>query len=322
MAADEPLAAPMTEPTRTIEAPALAHGWVVTRFFKQLAKQTLAHDIDDAAALLAYYTVLAAFPMIVFVVTLAAVVVPAQVLIDGAHMATQTLPYAVGQLVEDRVAALTKSNATGFAILGAVFALWGASRGAIALMKALNRLHDKQETRSWVRRQLTAIGCTLGVALLVVTSLALLVAGPAIGHWLSDRFGLGPTFDTGWTIGRWVGAGALVMMVWAVAYRFLPNTRAPFRIFTPGAFIGVLLWLGISRLFGFYLTHWGRYDVMYGAIGGAIILLTWIWLTNLSLLLGAEINDVLADFRAHRSPAAAQLAQETHVPGKDAAKTS
>ena len=311
MASEAPLAAPMTEPTRSDAPITPAHGWVVWRFFKQLARQVFDHDIDDAAALLAYYAVLAAFPMLVFVVTLAALVVPVDVLLQGVDMATETLPGAVSQLVRERVIGLTEASATGFAIVGAVVALWGASRGAIALMKALNRLHGKKETRSWIHRQLTAIGITLGVALLVVVALALLVVGPMFGHWLTDRFGLGDTFDTLWTIARWAGAGVLVMTVWAIAYRFLPATSAPFRIFTPGAFVGVLLWLGISRVFGFYLQHWGRYDAMYGALGGAIVFLIWLWLSNMAVLLGAEINDVLADLRAHRSPAAAQLAQET-----------
>ena|SRR5690242_6624512 len=98
------------------------------------------------------------------------------------------------------------------------------------------------------------------------------------------------------------------MLVWAICYKFLPNTDAPFRIFTPGAFIGVLLWLGISALFGLYLGHFNSYEATYGALGGAIIFLTWLWLSNITLLVGAEINDVLADIRAPEDPAAAQLA--------------
>jgi membrane protein len=123
-----------------------------------------------------------------------------------------------------------------------------------------------------------------------------------------DRFGLGGTFDTFWSIGRWVGAGLLVMTVWGMLYKFLPNTEAPFRVFTPGATIGVLLWLGISYLFGLYLDNFNTYDATYGALGGGIIFLTWLWLSNIALLFGAEINDVLADLRKHDSPAAAMLA--------------
>jgi membrane protein len=206
--------------------------------------------------------------------------------------------------------ALLKSAHAGFAIGGAALALWGASRGASALMGALNAMFNKGETRPWWRRQLIAIAVTLGVALAVVVALALLVAGPTVGHWLTDRFGLGGAFDVAWDVGRWVGAGLLVMLVWAVLYKFLPNTRAPFRIFTPGAIVGVLLWLGISYGFGFYLSHFNSYATTYGALGGGIIFLTWLWLSNIAILFGAEINDVLADLRRDTSRAAAVLADE------------
>ena len=95
---------------------------------------------------------------------------------------------------------------------------------------------------------------------------------------------------------------------------FLPDTDAPFRVFTPGAITGVILWLAISYAFGVYLGHFNSYEATYGALGTAIIFLTWLWLSNIALLFGAEINDVLADLRAHEDPAAARLADtQEHV---------
>jgi membrane protein len=138
-----------------------------------------------------------------------------------------------------------------------------------------------------------------------------------VGHWAADRFGLGTAFDVVWGIGRWLGAGVLVMVVWALLYKFLPNTDAPFRIFTPGAAIGVTLWLGVSALFGVYLGHFNSYEATYGTLGGAIIFMTWLWLSNMALLFGAEINDVLAHLRKHESAAAARLADGNEArPGR------
>jgi membrane protein len=208
-----------------------------------------------------------------------------------------------------------KSAHAGFAIGGAALALWGASRGASSLIGALNAMFNRRETRAWWKRQLIAIGMTLGLAILVVLALGLLVVGPAAGHWIADRFGLSGAFDTGWNVGRWIGAGLLVMVVWAALYRFLPDTDAPFRIFTVGSVTGVLLWLGISYGFSFYLGHFNNYTTTYGALGGGIIFLTWLWLSNIALLFGAEINDVLAQIRRDTSPAAAVLADEHEVAG-------
>jgi membrane protein len=285
-------------------------GGKVKRFLAHLGRDLVNDNITDLGAMMAYYAILSLFPMLVFVVTLALLVLPADTILQGLQMVTQTMPAATREVVGTQVVSLMKAADAGFAIGGAALALWGASRGASSLSGALNAMFNKEETRPWWTRQLIAIAVTLGVALLVIVALGLLVVGPVAGHWLADRFGLGDVFDMGWNVGRWVGAGFLVMFVWAVVYRFLPNTDAPFRIFTPGAFVGVLLWLGISYGFGVYLSHFDSYAATYGALGGAIIFLTWLWLSNIALLFGAEINDVLADVRKDTSLAAAQLAHD------------
>ncbi|TMQ06985.1 MAG: YihY/virulence factor BrkB family protein [Deltaproteobacteria bacterium] len=283
----------------------------VKRFVVGLARELVNDNITDVGAMMAYYAILALFPMLVFVVTLALLVLPDDVVLQGLAMATEAMPPATAEVVTTQVVSLMKAAHTGFAIGSAALALWGASRGASSLMGALNAMFNKQETRPWWRRQVIAIAVTFGVAIVVVLALGLLVAGPVAGHWLADRFGLGSMFDTAWGIGRWAGAGLLVMVVWAVLYKFLPDTNAPFRIFTPGAIVGVLLWLGISYGFRLYLGHFNSYEATYGALGGGIIFLTWLWLSNIAILFGAEINDVLADVRRETSPAAAMLAHES-----------
>lgn len=139
-------------------------------------------------------------------------------------------------------------------------------------MLALDHVFGRIETRSWLRRQAIALAVTVALAALMMIALGLLVVGPLLGDLLADRFGLGRAFELGWAVGRWTAAALLVMVVWALAFRFLPDTDAPFRVFTPGALAGVVLWLGISRLFGVYLDHFGSYRSIYGALGGGVIL--------------------------------------------------
>ena len=292
-------------------------GNVVKRFFVHLYHELENDNITDIGAMMAYYAILALFPMLVFVVTLALLVLPEDTVRQGLAMATQAMPPAPSEVLTSQVTALMKAAHAGFAVGSAALALWGASRGASALTGALNAMFNKREIRPWWKREVIAIAVTLGVAFAVIAALGLLVVGPLAGHWLADRFGLGEAFDVSWGVVRWVGAGLLVMVVWAVLYKFLPNTNAPFRIFTPGAITGVLLWLGISYGFGVYLSHFNSYATTYGALGGGIIFLTWLWLSNIALLFGAEINDVLADMRRDRSHAAAMLADE-HNRGPDA----
>ena len=280
------------------------------RFIKRLGKECFIDNIDDVGAMMAYYAVLALFPMMVLIVSVGLLVLDPVAVHEGALFVTQAMPSGMRTLISEQVTKLIDASGAGFAILGAVLALWGASRGAAALSGALNVIFNKKETRPFWKRQLTAIAVTLGVSLLVLVALGMLTLGPLIGHYVADRFGLGDTFDIAWGIGRWIGAGLLMMFVWAILYRFLPDTDAPFRVLTPGAVAGVLLWIGISLLFALYLSYFDRYEATYGALGSAIIFLIWLWLSNLALLVGAEFNDVLADFRKSTSAEAAELAHK------------
>ncbi len=286
-------------------------------FFKQLGTELVKDGVTDVGAMMAYYAVLALFPMLVFVISVALLVLDPDTVREGATLALSAAPASARDVIIERVNALIDASSAGFAIVGAVLALWGASRGAAGLMTALNTIFDKKETRGWFKRQAIAIGVTLFVAILIVVALGLMFIGPFAGHYVADRFGLGGAFDVAWGIARWVGAGLLVMVVWAVMYKFLANTDAPFRIFTPGAIAGVLIWLGISALFSLYLQHFNNYEATYGALGGAIIFVTWLWMSNIAILFGAEVNDVLADFRRDRDPAAARLSHPTEHEQED-----
>lgn len=278
-------------------------------FLKSFQKEWAADRITDVAAMMTYYAVFALFPMIIFVVTVALLVLPVSVIDDAVGMMASAIPGDVAEILREQVTRLEAAAGAGFAIGGAALALWGASRGASSLMNALNDMYEKKETRPWWKRQLVAVGTTLAVAALLVIAMALLAGGPAVGHVLADRFGLGEAFDVAWTITRWVMAALLVMTVWAMLYKFLPDTDAPFRIFTPGAIAGVILWFGITQAFGFYLDSFASYEKTYGAVAVVIVFLTWLWLSNLALLLGAEVNDVLAELRKDDDPAAARLAE-------------
>jgi len=288
-------------------------------FLRKLYDEIDGDNVTDVAAMMAYYAAFALFPMLVFVVTLTLLVLPQETLHAGVEMATAAMPPSLGSLIGQQVDHMAEAASSGFAVGSAVLALWGASRGAASLGTALNRMYQKQETRAWWKRQIIAIATTLGVALLIVVALGLLLAGPVLGHFIVDRFGAGSAFDQAWSFGRWIGAGLIVMFVWALLYKFLPDTQAPFRVFTPGAVTGVLLWLAVSYAFGLYLSYHDTYEATYGTLGGAIVFLTWLWMSNLALLVGAEINDVLADLRRHQDAAAAELAHR-EIPKAPAGK--
>jgi membrane protein len=277
-------------------------------FFRRLVGELIKDNVLDVGAMMAYYAVLALFPMLFVVVTITLLVLPTSVLDQGVAMATEAVPHAARDVLVAQIHHVADRANAGFAIVGSAIALWGASRGATSLITALNAMYHRKETRSWIHRQLLAIAVTLGVAGLLVIALALLVAGPWLGHLVTEYVGGGDVVDAIWSIGRWVLAGLLVMTVWAIVYHFLPNRDAKLRLFTPGAIVGVALWVAISWGFGVYLSHFSSYETTYGTLGTAVIFLTWLWLSNVALLVGAEINDVLAIMRR---PATAPVAESS-----------
>jgi membrane protein len=267
----------------------------IISILRRLGHAVVRDAIDDVGAMIAFYAILAVFPMLFFVVTLAALVLPAHTITDGAALALGAAPSGTRELFAAQIDGVTSHAHPGFAFGTVILAVWGASRGASGLMLALNKLFGRVETRSWLRRQAIAIALTLVVAVLLLIALGLLVTGPLLGRVIEERLGLGSVFAIGWTASRWVLAGMLVLVVWALAYRFLPDTDAPLRIFTPGAIVSVGLWLAISRLFGLYFDHVGSLTFIYGALGTAVLILTWLWLSGMALLLGAEINEMLVE---------------------------
>jgi membrane protein len=291
-------------------------------FFHELRREWEADRITDVAAMMTYYAVFALFPMLVFVVMVSLMVVPAGWINDAVTMMASAMPPEVGKLIHEQVGRMASASGAGFAIGSALLALWGASRGAASLMVALDDVFEKKETRPWWRRQVTAVAATLVVALLLILAMTLLAAGPALGHAVADRIGGGVAFDIAWGVSRWFLAAMLVMLTWAILYKWLPDTDAPFRVFTPGAIAGVILWFLATQGFGFYLERFASYEATYGTIASVIVFLFWLWLSNVALLMGAEIDDVLAEVRKDTSPAAAKLAEREKSPTEKAVTPS
>jgi membrane protein len=276
---------------------AKTRGVQAKRFARELCKRLVDDRVLNEGAMMAYYTMMAMFPMLVSVVALAMLALPESVIQQGVQIASAAVPPAVRDPLVDRITLFMHQPHGAFAFLGGLLALSSARGGLTSLMQALDTVFHAQETRSWLRRQVVALALALGVTLLAVLALGLLVVGPIAGHWVADRFGASAAFIFTWSIARWVGTVLLVLLVWALLYRFLPDTDRPFRLLTPGAVSGVVLWLGASYGFSAYVAHFHSYETTYGALGGAFIFLTWLWLSNIALLFGAEVNAVLADLR-------------------------
>jgi membrane protein len=193
-----------------------------------------------------------------------------------------------------------KGAALSALIIGLAVSLYGASGAFGAAGRALNVVWRVEEGRGFVRKKVTDIGATLAVLVLMLVTLVLVFLGGSLAGDVFGAIGLGDTAVTVWSYVRWPLAICSMMLVYAILYYQAPNVEVRhFRLITPGTVFGVLLWIVASAAFFVYVANFSSYGATYGAFAGAVILLVWLWLTNVVLLLGAELNAVI-DLR--RSP--------------------
>jgi membrane protein len=241
------------------------------------------------AAALTYYALMSLFPTLLLAVSLLGVLgeYPAtyDAIIDhlrGVVPATTLAP------LNDAVRAALKNKGTAAVslVVSAVAALYGSTGYLEAARRALNVVFEAHAGRSFVRRKLTDIASTLVLLALVLTTVVLMFAGGGIAEEA-----LGGDAASVWRIVRWPGAFAIALLVFSLIYYVTPDVRhRAFRWITPGAVVGVAVWLAASAVFSTYLANFKSFNVTYGSFAAAIILLVWLWLTNVALIFGGEVN--------------------------------
>ena len=259
----------------------------------QLAKRSAVSFYDDQgthhAAALTYYALMSLFPTLLLAVSLLGLLgeFPATYEAIVGHL-RGVVPKATLAPLDAAVRAALKSKGTAAAglVVAIVTALYGATGYLEAARRALNVVLEASRGRSFVRRKLIDIASTFVLLALVLTTLVLMFAGGGVAHDV-----LGPDAASVWRIARWPGAFASALLVFSFIYYVTPNVhQRAFRRITPGALVGVAMWLAASAAFSTYLAKFKSFNVTYGSFAAAIILLVWLWLTNVALLLGAEVN--------------------------------
>jgi membrane protein len=184
-------------------------------------------------------------------------------------------------------------------IVGLLAALWSASGYVAAFMRASNAIYDMPEGRPIWKTLPVRVALTLILLfLLAITALAVVITG-GLARRIGDLIGLGSTAVTVWDIAKWPVLVIVVSFMFALLYWAAPNVKqAGFRWISPGGFLAVLGWLIASAAFAFYVGNFGSYNKTYGALGGVIVFLVWLWISNIVILLGAEFNAELERGRA------------------------
>jgi membrane protein len=241
------------------------------------------------AAALTYYALMSLFPTLLLAVSLLGVLgqYPATYNSIFDHLRTVVPATTLAPLNDALRAALKdKGTAAISLVLAAAAALYGATGYLEATRRALDVVFEARFGRSFLRRKITDVISTLVLLALVLATVVLMFAGGSI----ADE-ALGGDAASVWRIVRWPGAFVVALLVFSLIYYVTPDVRhRAFRWITPGAVVGVALWLAASAAFSTYLANFKSFNVTYGSFAAAIILLVWLWLTNVALIFGGEVN--------------------------------
>ncbi|MEU9016803.1 YihY/virulence factor BrkB family protein [Actinomadura sp. NPDC048394] len=285
----------MRTPSAPTDLPATSWG----RAARRAAGEFQRDNLSDWAAALTYYAILSIFPAMLVVVSLIGL---------GGKSVTNDLidnlngiaPGAVKTVLVNAITQLQNNRAGAgvIAIVGILAAIWSASGYVGAFMRASNAIYDIPEGRPVWKTVPLRVGVTVVTLVLLSASvIAVIVSGP-LARKAGDLLGLGSTAVTVWDIVKWPVMLIIVSFLFALLYWAAPNAKRGFRWVTPGGVLAIVLWLAASGVFAAYVTNFSNYNKTYGSLAGIIIFLVWLWITNLAILLGAEMNAELERGRA------------------------
>jgi membrane protein len=292
------------------------HSWLYV--LRKTGREFQRDQCMDLAAALTYYAVLSLFPALLVMISLLGVVgqgssTTATLLDILSHLAPSSVVDVLRQPIQQAV----QNRSAGFAlIVSSLAALWSASGYLGAFGRAMNRIYGVQEGRPvWKLRPIQLLLAFFGLILAAAVAVMLTVSGP-VAKAIGNAIGLGNTALTVWNIAKWPVILVFVAVAIAILYYVTPNVEQPkFRWVSVGSTVAVLVWVVTSLLFGFYVSHFGSYNKTYGALGGVIVFLLWLWITNLALLFGAELDAELE--RGRELQAGMPAERDLQLPPKD-----
>lgn len=295
------------------------HSWLYIA--RKTAREFTEDQCTDVAAALTYYAVLALFPAAIAILSLVGIVGSGpgtvetllQILRDvGASSVAETIAPILTDLSQ------VKNSAVAL-VLGLAIAIWSASGYVSAFGRGMNRMWEIDEGRPiWKLRPMMLAVTILIVGLTALVAFGLVLTGPA-ARAVGNAVGLGATSLAIWNFAKWPVTLAAVTLIVALLYYATPNVRQPkFRWISVGAVVAIITWIVASVLFGVYIANFSHYNQTYGSLAGAVIFLLWLWLTNLALLFGAELDSELE--RARELQAGIPAEETIQLPARDTRK--
>ncbi|MBO9038787.1 YihY/virulence factor BrkB family protein [Curtobacterium flaccumfaciens] len=284
---------------------------------KKTLREFTSDQCTDLAASLTYYSVLALFPGLLAVVSILGLVSNPKDTVDSLLTIIGNVGSKdVAELLREPVEGLVRSPAAPVTfIVGLLGALWSASGYVGAFGRSMNRIYNVREGRPIWKLRPTMLGVTVTTVVLLVLGLLALVSGP-LARSFGDLIGLGDVAATVLLVVQWPIMLVIAILVVAVLYYWSPNVKQPkFRWVSGGSILAILIWIVASVGFGFYVGNFSNYNATYGSLGGVIVFLLWIWITNNALLFGAEFDAEIE--RGRELQAGIRAEEDIQLPERD-----
>jgi membrane protein len=267
-------------------------------FFSRLYDKIFEEDILSSAAQVAFYFSFSLFPLLLFLITLFGMVLSSTDDLRGElfYYLRQVMPYSAFHLVQTTITEVTENSSGGKLTIGFFIALWSASAGVDSIRIALNSVYNLIETRAWWTTKLLSLSFTVVIEILISIVLAIVFYGWKFVSFALTTFSLPVPAHFFLVLIQWVAIFILLLIVFDLLYNYIPN-HSPLKWHwaTPGAIVGIVLWLIFSGCFRLYLHYFNSYDKTYGSLGAVIILMLWLYLTSLVILVGGLINSIFTE---------------------------
>jgi membrane protein len=276
----------------------------LSRLVARVVQRIKDHEIFGRAAQLSYYFLLALFPLLLVLINVLGYMAQEGTLFREKLLLylAAIMPRSAIALVRTTIDEISNASGSGKVSFGLLAALWAASNGMGAISSTLNISYNVKERRAWWKVRLICVCLTVALAILILAALAIVLYGGTIGEALAARYGFGDFFTTVWTIVQWPIALVFVLTTFDLIYNFAPDLPPGARSWiTPGAFVGVGLWLLVSFAFRAYLSFFDSYSVTYGSLGAVIVLMLWFYLTGVAILIGGEVNSEVGRKKAQKA---------------------
>ncbi len=260
-------------------------------FFNRLLFRFSHDNTTGMAAQLAYYFLLAIFPLLIFLLSIVPLFKIEPDLIAG--FIQDYSPSEISGLLEGVITDVLSNSSGGILSIGLILTLWSASNGMTALMNAFNVAYDVEDSRNFVVAKLLSVFFTVILSLSVILTFVLIVFGEQIGNLMFGVIGLDDQFSFVWNLVRSILPVLLVFVVFFIMYMTAPNIKLKIKSVLPGTIFTTVAFLGASWGFSYYVSNFGNYSATYGSIAGVIILIFWLYITGVIIILGAQINSIL-----------------------------